>query len=287
MKTNDIIQSINSINDELSLDTQTSMKNIDKKSDKIGPEKFEKFNLFDKHKKTKTLSNLNLGLSGLNNKIESFRVDDEYYKKKLNINPLNSGSAKKETGRGSFCSNKGIINIALSHQASNNKKHFKKSSEFFLNSKISTMLNNDTKMNNKRKEKDGFNANKAFKLTFPQGKIKKIISDTKIHAIGFEKARCNTDLREETEEDESNNKENKNNKETSIDKNENDVDIGLEFNEPFKTDIFAEISQNNDEYKNLMNFDYNKANTSQITEENSMLNLSLFTEQFFNAKKEL
>jgi len=197
-----------------------------------------------------------------NAKIESFKVDDEYYKKLLSIDPIKT--MKKDAEKVSI------------------RKHLKKAScnnDFFFKNKIATMLNNDGKEGKDNRKADNSERNtsqnrnskenkdendKRLGIQSKTDRFNKNKSNNRLFEINMEKARFQGDFfKEEKEEDEI----------TPTNK------IAVS-----KVDIFAELSKSNKELKDLMGFSYNKVNTSNITEENSMLSFSL-TDQFTTTKK--
>jgi len=251
--------------------------------------------LIKKHKKT--LSNFNSNPNfNINKKILGYKVDDEYYKKLLFVDPLQN--LKKESERSS---------LANAISSTKFKKHLKQASynnDFFFKNKISFILNNaktnrnaksnsinNTHSKNKSdKTKIGDKNSSSTKIkevnvVEPMSKadkelikVKKTISN-KLQVTKLDNLRCETDVREETEEDEVINTLRSN-------PNENEPQMIIPFSKA-KTNIFDELTKNNRDLEGLMNFSYNKINSSNLTEENSMLNFSINTDLYANKKQQV
>jgi len=234
----------------------------------------------ERHKKT----NSNMCLS-LNN----YRVDDSYYKKLLTIHPHPTHPVnviKRESQKDIPKVITSSSTISAKATTMTNKKHFKKAScnnDFFF--KITSMLNYDNKVHAKNSSIYCLNNNGTIKVK-DEAITKKDLpakqksrSDNRLPEIKIEKLRIEDVLTEEIEEDElEHNKINNNN---NIDSKANNNNINNTSN---KNDMFAEITRNNNELKDLLNFSYNKLNESNITEENSMLNFSINIDQSQNHK---
>ena len=208
---------------------------------------YEKKKVKENHKKTMSVLNLNMNYK---RKILDFKVDDENYKKLLNLDPL------KKLMKGCGIENK--INHGSKEKNLNTKKHYKRDScnndDFFKN-KIATADKAESNTRNSclNKERENIVDYKSKVKRKTEGQRKKMTFEA--------------DLREEREEDE----------ETITCNNERlatpPLTVHNEEQIPLNTfdTIIKEIFKNNNEMKELMNFSYNKVNTSNITEENSML----------------
>jgi len=206
-----------------------------------------------KKKHKKTLSTIHLDIPH-NDLIDSFKVNDEYYKKLLYVD------LKKE-----------IINEP--EKVEKSRSHLKKKScnyDNFVRNHINSALNSEKKSREKRNKStkdDLFNSEVVPEVIHKKDfKIKKTNSDNRIFESKLNvKPLLKPHVKEEKPQVEFIDELTSLNKVSS------------------KKDIFTEIAKNNLEYLDLLNFnytDYNDVNKSLLSDEASLLNISK-TDNFY------